>query len=111
MTFDYPALLAQVGGDVELLREIVNLFNEEYPRGLAEIRDAVERKDSRTLEHAAHTLRGAVSNFHAKSAVETARLLEGMGRTGNMINAVAALAMLETDLADLKVALSIVVEG
>jgi CheY-like chemotaxis protein/HPt (histidine-containing phosphotransfer) domain-containing protein len=109
MKVDHPALLAQVGDDVELLRDIVNLFIEDYPRGLSQIRDAVARKDGQMLERAAHALRGAISNFHAKSVVEAARRLEDMGRAGNMIHAVEALSNLETDLADLRLELSIVV--
>jgi HPt (histidine-containing phosphotransfer) domain-containing protein len=61
------------------------------------------------LERAAHALRGAISNFHAKSVVEAARRLEDMGRAANMIHAVEALSNLETDLADLRLELSIVV--
>lgn len=111
MQLDCPALLAQVGGDMELLRYIVSVFIEDYPRGLSEIRDAVARKDSRTIERAAHGLRGAISIFHAKAAVEAALRLEEMGRMGNMIHAVEALSVLEIDLAGLKLALSAVTEG
>jgi two-component system, sensor histidine kinase and response regulator len=110
MKLDYPALLAQVGGDMELLRDIVSLFIEDYPRGLSEIRDAVALKDSHRLERAAHALRGATSNFHAKCAVEAALRLEEMGRTGNMIHADEALSVLETNLADLKLELATVAE-
>jgi two-component system sensor histidine kinase/response regulator len=108
---DYEAMLAQVDGDLELLREVVGLFIEDYPRGLAEIRDAVARKDGPTLERAAHSLRGAVSNFYSKSTIEAARSLEEMGRTSEMSKAVFALAILETDLRELKLALSAAVNG
>ena len=111
MKLDHPALLAQVGGDMELLRDIVSLFIEDYPRGLSEIRAAIGCNDSRALESAAHALRGAASNFHAKSTVEAAMRLEEIGRTANMIHAVGALSVLETDLAALELALCAVVEG
>ena len=89
----------------------MSLFIEDYPSRLSEIRDAVARKDSRTLERAAHSLRGAISNFHAKSAIGAALRLEDIGRFGNMIHAVEALSVLETDLADLKLALSAAAGG
>jgi two-component system, sensor histidine kinase and response regulator len=111
MEFDYPALLAQVDGDKELLRDIVSLFIEDYPRVLSEIRDAVARTDSRTLERAAHRLRGAIGNFHAKPAVQAALRLEKMGRDGDLVHAVEALTALEADLAVLNVALSAVGSG
>jgi PAS domain S-box-containing protein len=103
---DYLALLAQVDGDRGLLRDIVSLFIEDYPRVLSEVRDAIARTDGQKLEREAHRLRGSIGNFHAKPAVQSALRLEKMGRSGDMVGAVDALAELEADLDALNLALS-----
>jgi len=87
-----------VGGDLELLREIAVLFVEDCPRALAEIREAVERRDAAKLEHSAHALKGSVANFGAQAAVEAAFQLEQMGRAGQMGAASEILRALENAL-------------
>ena len=42
---DEPAALARVGGDVDLLREIAELFQEEYVPAIEALRQAIERGD------------------------------------------------------------------
>jgi two-component system sensor histidine kinase/response regulator len=76
------ALLARVEGDTQLLGEMAGLFLKNYPRLLEEIRRAVEQRDARALERAAHTLKGSVSNFTARRAFQAARRLERLARQG-----------------------------
>ena len=83
ITFD----AALFEGDLDFLAEIVNLFLETYPSLLSAIEDAVSRKDAAGLTRAAHTLKGAVANFGAKSVVEQARALEMMGKKGDLSSA------------------------
>jgi CheY-like chemotaxis protein/HPt (histidine-containing phosphotransfer) domain-containing protein len=78
------ALLARVDGDLELLREIVELFLRDHPGRLAEIRHAIALGDNNALVRTAHALKGSVGNFAAKDAAETARQLEMMGRNGEL---------------------------
>jgi CheY-like chemotaxis protein/HPt (histidine-containing phosphotransfer) domain-containing protein len=99
------AVLTRVDGDLELLRNIVELFLDEAPKLLWEIGDAVTRRDREALERAAHTLKGSVGNFHASTVVEAALRLETMGREGNFVGAQEALAALESETARLKPAL------
>jgi two-component system, sensor histidine kinase and response regulator len=107
---DRDALLAHVEGDRELLREIVNLFLVDYPKQLAQIRDAAARHDAGTLQGAAHTLKGAVSNFRAGPAAEAALRLEKMAREGNLASVETALNTLEEELERLRKALVPVIE-
>ncbi len=99
---DRELALSRVGGDVELLREIAALFLEEYPRVLEELRAAIARGDAKDLERTAHGLKGSVSNFGARTAVEGARMLESMGRAQQMADVGPAIHTLELALAALK---------
>ena len=82
----YEAVLARVGGDVQLLADISQLFVDEVPRHLAQIRSALDARDACALRRAAHGLKGAAANFDAAAVVDAARTLEEMGRSGDFIN-------------------------
>jgi PAS domain S-box-containing protein len=92
------ALLDRVGGDMELLGELVALFIDDCPRLLDEIREAVRLGDSETLARTAHTLKGSVGNFSAEDAFQAALRLEKIGRQGEMSLAQEALEKLEKEI-------------
>lgn len=83
---------------MEFLQEIAGLFLEDCPRLLAEIRTAVTGGDARSLEYAAHTLKGSVANFGAEAAGEAAFLLETLGRAGDLKPATEAYSALEQEI-------------
>ena len=99
---DLTQLQANCGGDQELLREIVAVFLDDSPRLLSEIRQAIQENNSRRLQLAAHTLKGAASNFGAAVAVGAALTLEHQGRTGEMAGARAAYPALEQAIEQLR---------
>ncbi|WP_159397916.1 response regulator [Sorangium cellulosum] len=82
--FDRTRALERTGGDADLLRELVEVFLEECPRWMAEIDEAVTAGDARKLQRAAHTLKGAVDSFGARSAFEAAFTLEKMARANQL---------------------------
>jgi HPt (histidine-containing phosphotransfer) domain-containing protein len=92
-----------------LLREIVAIFVTEYPVLLAEMREAVARGDAQKLERAAHSLKGAVSNFAVPAASQSAYRLEMLGRSGDLEGASDGMAALERQLAALRPALAALV--
>ena len=104
--FDQSVLLAQVEGDQELLAELVELFTEDCPRLLSEIKQAVVRGEGDGLARAAHTLKGAASNFGAQGVVTLAQRLEEMGYAGELAGATATCAALGTEVERLNTALS-----
>jgi two-component system sensor histidine kinase/response regulator len=92
---DEAVALSRVGGDVELLREVVGLFLDDYPQSLELIREAVARGDQSSLERHAHSLKGSVSTFGAQEAFEAALALEKQGRSGDLARAQDGLRRLE----------------
>ena len=99
---DEALALSRVGGDFELLREVVGLFLDDYPRALEKIRNAVAANDASGVEHNAHSLKGSVSTFGAKDVFEAALALEKLGRSGNLSAAQDGLRTLENALQDLR---------
>ncbi|MGA9937437.1 MAG: response regulator [Candidatus Acidiferrales bacterium] len=97
----HSALLARVGGDAKLLRNITRTFLRDYPAKLAAIKQAIARQDAPALASAAHALKGAVAIFDAADAVESARDLQQMGRQGDLAKAAATCQKLDEALASL----------
>ena len=95
---DADVTLARVGGDVDLLQEIIRLFLEECPQLMDKIRVALADGDAGQMQMAAHTLRGSVSNFGASAAVEAARQLEATARTQDLKGAAPMLQTLEQEI-------------
>jgi len=102
---DEALLLARVDNDLQLLRDLVDLYLGDYPRLVDEIRAGLERKDARALQRGAHSVKGCTSNLAAKLASEAAFKLEGLAHTGNWAETANAVLSLERELARLKPAL------
>jgi PAS domain S-box-containing protein len=103
---DRQALLARLGGDEDLLGEVVGLLLDESPRLLAEAEAAVAAGDAGRLERTAHRLKGAIRNFGTGAAAEAAERLEALGRSGNLDGAAAACRELGEALHGLRAALA-----
>jgi two-component system sensor histidine kinase/response regulator len=86
LAFGWNDALAQVEGDEELLRELVDLFSRQLPDLLAEIQEAIASREGERLRRAAHRLKSSVGIFGAKDAFEAVRKLEMMGRDGDFAN-------------------------
>lgn len=80
-------MLARFGGDADLLRELAELFIHSCPQMLGDIQAALQKRDAKALEIAAHSLKGSVGNFFSQGARDTAQKLELIGRSGNLTGA------------------------
>ena len=109
--FDAAALMHHVGGDRELLREIVEIFLATAPQMLADVRSAVVSGDCRKVEQAAHALRGAARNFFSASVEQAALALEAMGRSRDLADARSAFGVLAEKLDKLRSSLELMLRG
>jgi CheY-like chemotaxis protein len=80
--FDRAALLQYVSGNWELLAKVIGRFRAGAPKMLVDIEGAIDRKDSAALEFTAHLLKGALGNFYAHRASNSALRLERLGHAG-----------------------------
>jgi PAS domain S-box-containing protein len=92
---DRVSLWERVEGDQELLTEIIHLFQENAPRLLSAMRDALQSGDMATLERTAHSLKGAMSNLSANAAAATAQQLESDAKNNNVESATENIAEVE----------------
>ncbi len=98
MVFDRSAALSYVDGDMGLLREMAELFLADYPQQMAKIQAAIASSDSQALMRAAHSLKGVVGNFAAKSTYDAALRLETMGEHSHLLTAREAYTNLEAEI-------------
>jgi two-component system sensor histidine kinase/response regulator len=89
-------------GDKDLLAELVEIFVEDYPLRLSEINEALAREDAKTVEHTAHSLKGALGNLGAEAGQRLALRLETLGRDGNLEEAKSAVDDLAKELGRIK---------
>lgn len=95
---DWPAALANVGGDKVLLRELTSIFLAESPHWVEVIQQAMANGDAATLRLTSHKLKGSLQTLAAQPAAASARELELAARQGTTGNT----AMLETLQQDLR---------
>jgi two-component system, sensor histidine kinase and response regulator len=93
--FDSRAMLANIGGDDNLFRELIGLFLDRRDAMIANIQGAIAGGDSAALRHAAHTLKGSAANLCAATVVQVAGELEAVGRRGPLDEANAHFVKLQ----------------
>jgi CheY-like chemotaxis protein len=103
-TLEVAELLKFVEGDLDLLLELASTFWETCPQMMAEVQKALDDKSPKSLERAAHALKGSLSYFGKSLASQSVVKLEAMAREGTMDGAESLFAELKKGLSELKVA-------
>jgi HPt (histidine-containing phosphotransfer) domain-containing protein len=77
-------LVAALGGDRELLLEIIRLFLRDAPAMLQAVKLEASRRQPEALASAAHLLKGSVANFGLSPLYDVARELEHSARANDL---------------------------
>lgn len=85
--FDKLGALDRCDQDAQLLKELVEMFFQEYPNSIAAIRAALQKSKGDELRAAAHSIKGAAGNVGAARAHALAYQLEKLGAQGNIAEA------------------------
>lgn len=99
---DMSLALKSTEGDVDLLKDVIEAFLEEYPLLLAEIGSAIESANSAAVQRASHTIKGPLRLFGEVPAHEFSRRLEEIGQSGDLANAEPTLQSLKSSLETLR---------
>ena len=106
---DVPAelqkALRRLGGSVELLRDVAQIYLEDYGGIAGELRKAIQRGDAPAAERAAHSLKGLSSNFDRTQLVERCERIEKLARGGSLAEAGPLLADVHRETVTLTAAL------
>jgi len=69
--------------DKEIVKEIIDIYIQEYPERMVNIKKNIEENDLDSLYKNAHSLKGVTANFFDKDTEEVARILEAKGKDGD----------------------------
>jgi HPt (histidine-containing phosphotransfer) domain-containing protein len=99
IAFDLDGTLKRLGGDRELLAELIQLFAEDAPLWLNRTAAGIADGKPENVRHAAHAFRGLAANFGAERLKSTLFQLEEKASSGILDGAPALLddARRETD--------------
>lgn len=104
---DWVWALGRVGGSEATLRELVHIFcDEECPKLIQTVRDALVDEDAVVLTRAAHTLKNSADLFGAKRAFDAAWTLEEFGGESDFQEAARIWKILEKELTNVLAAMA-----
>lgn len=98
---DGEAIL-DMAGSLEALEKMVEIFFDQIPRFLADLRAAVERADAAALERSAHSLKGSVGMWTEGKVYELAAALEEQAHEGDLTRAREHYVEIEIELSYLE---------
>jgi HPt (histidine-containing phosphotransfer) domain-containing protein len=96
--WNVSAALERLGGDENLLREVVQIFLAETPRKIAALREAIGQPNAELVGRLAHSLKGELGYLGLAEASQKARDLEEMGKKNDLHRAATVFAALEAEL-------------
>ena len=95
------AALERVNGDEKVLRDILEIFLEEYPKFLSQMRRALAERTPELLQEAAHKLGGELTYLGAMEIATAAQGIEELGGKLDLDGASHALDRFEKQLSGL----------
>jgi HPt (histidine-containing phosphotransfer) domain-containing protein len=95
---DHDELVEQLGGDLDMAKELVSLFLGEWPGEFEKVRRGVDSGAVEEVRIAAHTLKGVIGNFSRGPSMHTAGKLEAIARSGSLAGTAELVTALDRQL-------------
>lgn len=99
--WNYAELLERVDNDQDLLRELLTIFKEDFPRTMRSLESAVTAADLKNASRLSHTLKGMLSSLGAARAATGASRVEELALAGETISLQGAFDALQAQTASL----------
>jgi CheY-like chemotaxis protein/HPt (histidine-containing phosphotransfer) domain-containing protein len=103
--YDRQVAIERVGGDEDLFCELVTIFLADSPKSLAKVHRAVSCGDAKAITQAAHAMKGSLGVFAADDALNAAKTVEALARSGDLQGVQEATASLSMEVQRLSSAL------
>jgi HPt (histidine-containing phosphotransfer) domain-containing protein len=92
-------MVERLGGDEELVRQLITLFLGEYPKLMENLRLSVSGGQPDAIRRAAHAAKGCIANFVEGGGPQaTAFRIEQLGTAGALSEVPGLVARLEREL-------------
>jgi two-component system sensor histidine kinase/response regulator len=99
--WNLPELLERVDNDRELLRDLLNIFKEDFPLTMRSLESAVAAEDLKNAATLGHTLKGMLSSLGGVRTAAAAARLEVIASAGETASLKGALDELKCEAASL----------
>lgn len=109
--FDPVALFKRLDGDLELLRDLVQIFSEESPLLLQKIDRAIVQGAFEDVRKLSHKLKGSALQFSGSRVASLAASLEDMGAHQTLAGAAPVFSDLRKEVASLEQSLQSMATG
>lgn len=100
--FQEEDMMARLGNDHDLVREILTQFLKEAPQRIKQLKQAVQKEDLSKIHVSAHTIKGLAANISAPDLARAALELEKRAKDNNLAGVLSAIPQLEEQAARLK---------
>jgi len=94
-TFSIEAALKRLGGNRELLNDMIGFFQDDAPDLLKQLESAVAAGEANNAQRAAHSLKGLAANFDATTVSQSASRIETLAGAGEFVTVKAMLPDLQ----------------
>ena len=105
-TLDEAALLERVGGNREVLQQLIGVFYQDCNTQMSLLKAAIKDGDAAAVQSAGHTVKGMVAFFGVESATEAALKLEQAGAKWRVAEAGPLVSDLARELAAIEAVLA-----
>ncbi len=102
----HPLRILETQAGPRVFVEVVDVFLQTVPARLADMRDALRRKDAAALRALAHTLKGSTAQLGATGMADLCVQIHGAVRAGNLAGLLELVEALERDFASVREALA-----
>jgi len=106
LLFDPKHALARLGGDRQLLRQLIRIFRTDARPLMAAIKRTAADGEADGLRRSAHALKGSLGTIGAPRVAETARRLELLAQEGDLAHASQLVDTLAGQLRELDLLMS-----
>lgn len=109
--FDRASLWERVSNDMELLRDLLQIFRQEYPVMLQKLEAAIGARNCADIAKYGHKVKGSALQFSAARTAAAASRIEKMGESCALDGVTEAYEQLKVEVADLVEALRLMTNG
>ncbi len=95
--YDWDRALYQVDGNEELLKGLLDMFMDDFPNKMADLKTALDAKDTDGIRLHAHSLKGNASSIAINSIKQVAFKIEKAGEYGKLDILDAGLTALQKE--------------
>jgi HPt (histidine-containing phosphotransfer) domain-containing protein len=93
-------VLESLGGDPDLLRDVLGILMDELPRHMASLRQAIAGGNAEAVEHLAHSIKGELGYLSLAEVSRNAAELEASGREANLAVSASLYGRLEAGVSE-----------